>query len=54
MPEPESRLSRLFVSYASDDRDRYVLWLVEKLQAAGYADRVWFDRTHIEGGDERR
>ena len=58
MPEP--RLSRLFVSYASDDRDKHVMWLVEKLKASGYADRIWFDRENIEGwrslegGDQRR
>lgn len=39
----------IFVSYASDDREKLVLPLVERLQEK-YT--LWFDRHDIEGGDE--
>jgi tetratricopeptide (TPR) repeat protein len=40
----------VFVSYASDDRDRYIIPLVRQLQDEGFS--VWFDKHTIEGGDE--
>jgi tetratricopeptide (TPR) repeat protein len=40
----------VFVSYASADRERYIIPLVRQLQSAGLS--VWFDKHTIEGGDE--
>jgi hypothetical protein len=48
VPAPTVARDHLFISYAIEDL-QFVRWLALKLSMCGY--RVWWDRTHLKGGD---